>query len=172
MYRLVSLGADCASPEVCRQALERYPDLIDASLVADYCSDWQTPELQGKIEIACMKAIQVGDAREKPVSVLPGDCWGQPGFQDCFRDAWVAARNSCDPAYGGHSGGDVEGCIVRQADVNAFRNCVPKFCAGPSPVPPDLIGPGAGSDRSTASSALLWLSVGAIVLAVALSVKK
>jgi hypothetical protein len=76
-------------------------------------------------------------------STIPGTCWGQTGFQDCFARSWSTARGQCDPAYGGNPEGfsDVPACIEYMADAHAFNDCVPKLCPQVKPKGTVTVGP-------------------------------
>lgn len=77
------------------------------------------------------------------VGAVPGECFGMPGFDQCYNQAYDRARSQCDPAYGGradHLGYEtITKCITVVRDEIANAECVPQFCATGTRVPSGMV---------------------------------
>jgi len=77
--------------------------------------------------------------------VLPASCWNKPGFKDCHAVAYSEAQSKCNycaehPEDEWNCGGftTIANCIEREANANAWDNCVSTFCPSESPTMKDI----------------------------------
>lgn len=66
---------------------------------------------------------------------IPWQCWDTPGFKACHGAQWEAARNMCDPNFGGSPGEfpSVSDCINVMSGALTENECVPQYCPETSP---------------------------------------
>lgn len=114
MYRLVGFGTapSCSIPGECIQAVKRYPERINTSLVDDYCT-WEAQGKGGQVEKLCLKALAEG---EKAAQEAEGE---KPCVtnEDCA--SGLCDQGWCTLAY--PYGAWSEDTLQGQIAVNAFR---------------------------------------------------
>lgn len=113
MYRLVGIGADCAIPETCLQAVKRYPRFLNTSLVDNFCA-WEAKGKGGQVEKLCMEALLKGEQAALEQNSEGAECATN---EDC--PSGVCDQGVCLSVY--PYGKFSEDTLAGQKAANVFR---------------------------------------------------